>query len=133
MANGLTLVNGGLDPLTGYSSGPASFDERFPFRLAGDSAMDAWRSGLPSLPDLGGSATKGADTIANAAKSAGITGGTITPSATTGNPSVATGASVANNWFVRGTVVVLGFVFVAVGLSQFNAGQRVVREALRRT
>jgi hypothetical protein len=126
----------GFDLLTGYDTGPASFNDRFPVRLAGDDAMTSWREGgMPELPklDAGGSATRGFSEISAAAKSAGITGGTIAPSATTGSTSVATGASVANNWFVRGTVVVLGFVFVAVGLSQFNAGQRVVREALRRT
>lgn len=75
---------------------------------------------VPSLPPVGGAAKSGASAIKQAATAAGITGGTIAPGATTGNPSVATGAGVLNSWFARGVIVVLGFVFVAVGLSQFG-------------
>lgn len=61
---------------------------------------------LPPLPSVGG-----------AAAATGITGGAIPPSSTTGS----TTGSTANNWFVRAVIVILGFVFVAVGLSQFGA------------
>lgn len=77
------------------------------------------------LPAIGGSAATGAPSIAAAATSAGITGGSIPPAATTGNPAATTGAGVANSWFARGAIVILGFVFVAVGLSQFGILQKV--------
>lgn len=133
-----TAVNGGpFDALTGYSTGPATFDDRFPTRLSGDDAMSSWRNGLdipnePQLASVGGVAQKGGSIIAKAAKDAGITGGTIAPDATTGKPGATTNApGAATNWVARGSIVVLGFVFVAVGLSQFGAGQRVIREALK--
>lgn len=80
---------------------------------------------VPSLPSVGGTASRGGASIAQAAQSAGITGGSMPPAATTGNPAAATGASVANNWFARAAIVILGFVFVAVGLSQFGVLQKI--------
>lgn len=81
------------------------------------------------LPNIGGSAAL--SSIPAAAKAAGITGGGTPPSATTGNVNATTG-SVASSWFARAVVVILGFIFVAVGLSQFNTGQNVVRAAIKR-
>lgn len=82
------------------------------------------------LPNIGGSAAL--TSIPQAAAAAGITGGGIPPAATTGSPSATTGASAANSWFVRGVIVILGFIFVAVGLSQFDRGQNVVRAAIKK-
>lgn len=73
-----------------------------------------------SLPSIGGSAATGAPSIQTAAASAGITGGSIPPSATTGAPGTTTGGTAANNWFARAGVVILGFIFVAEGLHQFG-------------
>lgn len=62
-----------------------------------------------TLPPIGGPAT---------AAAAGVTGAATPPASTTGNVNPTAAAS---NWFVRGVVVILGFIFVAVGLSQFGA------------
>lgn len=70
-----------------------------------------------TLPGIGGPAAG----TAPAAASAGVSGAGTPPAATTG--SVA--GSPANNWFVRGVVVILGFIFVAVGLSQFGVVQKL--------
>lgn len=72
-----------------------------------------------SLPAVGGAPTG----IPQAAASGGITGGATPPAATTGTTSGAT----VNNWFVRAIIVILGFIFVAVGLSQFGIVQRGIR------
>lgn len=81
---------------------------------------------VPALPSIGGSAGSAASgTIQQAATAAGITGGAVPPAATTGSTTASTGASVANSWFIRGTIVILGFVFVAVGLSQFGVVQKL--------
>lgn len=78
------------------------------------------------VPAVGGAASTSAPSIASAASSAGITGGSIPPAATTGATNATTGAAgVANSWFARGAIVILGFVFVAVGLSQFGILQKV--------
>lgn len=109
------IANGTFDPVginsTTFNYGTGSGDLRLP--------------SSSSLPSVGGSAATGAGSIQAAAQSAGISGGTITPAATTGSPSATTGASVANSWFARGAIVILGFVFVAAGLSQFGVLQRV--------
>lgn len=80
---------------------------------------------VPSLPAVGGAAGSPLPAIA---ASAGITGGATPPVSTTG--TAATGPS--SNWFARGVVVILGFVFVAVGLSQFGRGQNVIRAVLNK-
>jgi hypothetical protein len=59
--------------------------------------------------------------IPQASAAAGITGGSVPPAATTGTAS----PNVANSWFTRAVIVILGFVFVAVGLSQFGVVQRL--------
>src|SRR3989304_3959645 len=64
---------------------------------------------MPTLPNIGGSAGQGAANIKAAADKAGITGGSIAPGATTGNPNATTGASVAANYFTRAVIVILGF------------------------
>ena len=111
------ISNGTFDPAgansTTFNYGSGSGDLQLP------------QTAATSLPPVGGSASSAAPSIASAASSAGITGGSIPPAATTGNPAVATGATVANSWFARGAIVILGFVFVAVGLSQFGILQKV--------
>lgn len=72
-----------------------------------------------SVLAAGNTLAGGSDTIASAAASAGITGGSTPPASTTGS-SDASGSS-ANNWFVRAVIVVLGFIFVGVGLAQFGS------------
>lgn len=69
------------------------------------------------LPNVGGVASLNG--IPQAASAAGIQGAGIPPSATTGSVSATTGGS-ASDWFTRAVVVILGFIFVAVGLTQFK-------------
>jgi hypothetical protein len=89
-------------------------------------ANNAMDTPLP-LPSIGGSAgTAAGASIPQAAAAAGITGGATPPAATTGTPS-ASGTSSLNNWFTRAVIVILGFVFVAVGLSQFGVVQKLGR------
>jgi hypothetical protein len=77
----------------------------------------------PTVPAIGGGSSAGAASIGQAATSAGIS----TPAAPTGTTG-STSASPANNWFVRAVIVILGFIFVAVGLSQFGVVQRGLGE-----
>lgn len=76
-----------------------------------------------TLPNVGGAGSAAFQGVAGAASAAGITGGSIPPAATTGTTSNTSGA--LNNWFVRAVIVILGFVFVAVGLSQFGVVQKL--------
>jgi hypothetical protein len=70
-----------------------------------------------SLPAIGGPQAG----TSSAAASSGISGAGTPPASTTGSTS---GATIANSWFVRAVIVILGFIFVAVGLSQFGVVQR---------
>lgn len=114
------IANGTFDPQginsTTFNVGTGS----------GDVLPSSFNAGLPntpSVPAVGGTLASGANGIASAAASAGITGGATPPAATTGTP--ANTAGVANSWFARGAIVILGFVFVAVGLSQFGVVQKI--------
>lgn len=77
-----------------------------------------------SLPAIGGSAASAAGaTLPQAAAAVGITGGATPPASTTGTTAEAS----LSSWFTRAVIVILGFVFVAVGLSQFGVVQRFSR------
>jgi len=88
-----------------------------PVRLD-SAATDAWRNGTDALNNAG-------STIAATASKAGIKGvsgsavGADTPTASNAG-AVSTSGSAVGQYLVRGVVIVLGFVFVAVGLSMFK-------------
>lgn len=91
----------------------------------------------PSVPGYGANGI-GVQTYAiggtgNAPKTGGLDSPTITANGVAGavsaNPDepislapgvTVTGSLIPQNWFVRGTIIILGFVFVAVGLSMFK-------------
>lgn len=115
------IASGTFDPVgsnsTTFNVGTGSGD-----------VLQGGKSGLglpstPTVPAVGGTLAQGSQGIANAANAAGITGGGTPPASTTG--TTANTAGVANSWFARGAIVILGFVFVAVGLSQFGVVQRL--------
>lgn len=104
---------------------------------------------LPSVPSLGGGASSavaspsnfGGDTaFTNAYSGAGANigdlvtaGGTTAPGSTTvgehptgGQVSI---TSKLSDWFVRAAIVILGFIFVAVGLRMFGSNESVVTAA----
>lgn len=79
---------------------------------------------------FGTAATTGENIFENYAKSLGQSSiGTAAPttpdasaSADTGTAASGTGSFDIADWFARGVIVVLGFIFVAVGLNMFKPG-----------
>lgn len=129
-------------PVTEFDPGPLNGDNGFPVfnssgQLLGNLTGNQGQTPAPSfslpsftgetLPSpIGGGA--GSPGVASAANASGVSG--APPTATTGNANAATGQGTANNWFARATIVILGFVFVAVGLSQFGRGQMIIKAAI---
>lgn len=114
------FVQGGI--FGGLSSAPISFNPTFGSTPA--TTQTAELPGTATTPSVGGAGSAAFQGIPGAASAAGITGGSVPPASTTGSTAGAGGASTLNNWFVRAVIVILGFVFVAVGLSQFGVVQR---------
>lgn len=104
---------GNLTSDFGQTPAPAS-----PFTAANFDPASFAPSTVPA--PIGGAA--GVPNLSQAAAASGISGGGTPPSTTTGSVDAAVGSSVAQNWFARAVIVILGFVFVAVGLAQFGRG-----------
>lgn len=86
-----------------------------------DQNLTGLRGSISGLTNMSASIENLASTAAS------LGGGSTTNNAAATAPAAATGiAASVSDYFIRGVVIILGFIFVAIGLSMFRSGDNIV-------